>query len=373
MEIYLDSAATTKVSEKVADEVSRVFKEEYGNPSSIHKKGIEADALMTESRKSIGKSINAGPDEIFFNSCATEGNNQVLRNFKNGHIISSEGEHPSVRVTLLEMEKEGTEVTFLPLDSMGRITPGDFKKALRKDTSLVSFMMVNNETGVINPIHEIAGILKEENSRAKFHSDIVQGYMKLPVDVKKMGLDFATISFHKAQGPKGIGALYIRKSLKLNPILTGGSQEGRMRAGTHNVPYISAVGLLPEILEDKINENFEKTMKIRKKFTDFFETVPGYKYNGPDSDYSPYILNVSFKGCPSQVMLNLLSEKGVYVSTGSACSQKNMKDSHVLTSMGLSKDELSSSVRISFSQTTSEKEAEEAVKIFSEALKFFGK
>lgn len=373
MELYLDNAATTRVNEKVIDRISKLLKEEYGNPSSIHKRGLRSSNILKESREEVAKSLNVTGDEIIFNSCATEGNNQVIKSFSGKKIVSDQGEHPSVRNTLLRLKEEGAEVNLVPIKTDGHLDMEALENAIEKDTALVSIMMVNNETGIINPIKEISEIIKKKGSRAKFHVDIVQGYLKFPIDLKELNIDYATISFHKVHGPKGIGALYIKKGLKPLPLLDGGSQEMRLRAGTHNVPYIGGIREIPEIYGKLIKENYDKAMTFRNKIIDGLKEEEGFKLNGSNNNFSPYILNISLKGCPSQVMLNLLSEKGLYVSTGSACSQKNMKDSHVLTAMGLNKEELSSSLRISFSDDTKEEDIDKALVIIKNAIKFFKK
>lgn len=373
MECYLDNCATTKVYDEVAEEIKKVMLEDYGNPSSLHKKGRDADDRVNEARNSLGLVINASPEEIYFNSCASEGNNQVLRNFKGHHIITTEIEHPSVRNTLKELQAEGTEVTFLKCDKMGKVDLEDFKNALRKDTMLVSIMHVNNEVGSINDLEAMGEIIKKGGFRAKFHADCVQSFLKFPIDVKSMGLDYLTASAHKAHGPKGIGLLYIRKGLKLNSLISGGGQEKGTRAGTHNVPYIAGFGLASRMILPNMEENRKTVLKFKEYLYNALGTYEGFRLNGSLEGFSPYILNVSFKGLRSEVLLRLLEEKGVYVSTGSACSSKNMKDSHVLTAMGLTKDEIKGSIRICFSDTTTQEEIEKAAEGFDYALKFAGR
>lgn len=373
MECYLDNCATTKVYREVADEIYRIMLEEYGNPSSLHKKGRDAEGIMNLARADIASVINATPDEIYFNSCASEGNNQVLRHFKTGHIITTAIEHPSVGKTVRELADRGLETTILPTDGEGRIDLSELKRALRRDTMLVSIMHVNNEIGGINDLQAIGDIIRSSGARARFHADCVQSFLKLPIDVKAMGLDYLTASAHKAHGPKGIGMIYIKKGLKLDSLITGGGQEKGLRAGTHNVPYIAGFGKACRMIQPKMEENYKKVSLFKESLYNALRTEPRFKLNGALEGFSPYILNVSFKGFRAEILLRLLEEKGVYVSTGSACSAKNMKDSHVLTALGLDREELQGSIRICFSDTTTPDDIEVAKAGFEYALSFAGR
>lgn len=368
---YLDNCATTVVYKEVVDEISRVLLNEFGNPSSLHKIGRDAENIIDDSRQLIADTINANKKEIYFNSCASEGNNQVLKSFKD-HIITTKIEHPSVMNTLKSLEEEGVKVTYLDVDKEGKIDLEDFKSKLTKDTSLVSIMYVNNEIGVINPIEKIGRIIKDTGFKTKFHVDCVQAYMKYPIDVKKMNIDYLTVSSHKIHGPKGVGFIYIKKGLLLKPLIHGGSQESNLRAGTHNVAYISGMAKAIEILKDKRRENLEHVIELKNSMIEALSKYKNFKINSP-YDSSDYILNVSFIGLRSEIILRLLEDKEVYVSTGSACSQKNMKDSHVLTSIGLNKDEIKGSIRICFSDTTTKEEIKNAIDAFDYALNFAGR
>ncbi|PKK39418.1 Cysteine desulfurase [Clostridiaceae bacterium JG1575] len=371
--VYLDHCATTPVYPEVADELMKVMCAAYGNPSSLHAKGREAMDLVEAARKTLAQAIGAQAQELIFTSCATEGNNQVLRQFKGRSIITTATEHPSVRNTLRELAKEGTKVTELLVDARGQIRLADLDRALHKDTALVSIMQVNNETGAVHDLEAIGHLIAERKLRARFHSDCVQGFLKLPLDVKKMHLDFVTVSAHKVHGPKGVGFLYARRGLRPLPFMTGGGQEGGLRAGTLNVPGIAAFGKACEILEPRQKENFDRALALKKELFWALSALvgpQGIRLNGDLHSDSPYILNVSFPGLRAEVLLRLLEDAEIYVSTGSACSSKNMKDSHVLTAMGLTKEEIKGSLRLCLSDTTTAKEIEQAKEGFAKALAF---
>lgn len=374
--IYLDNCATTPVYPQVVEKIKEILDVEFGNPSSLHWKGRKAEDLVEEARASVARVLGASPREITFNSCASEGNNQVLKHFAGQHIITTEIEHPSVRNTLLTMEKAGTKVTWLAVDEMGRFSMEEFKDALTKDTALVSIMHVNNEIGVINDVAKVGAIIKESGYKARLHTDLVQSFLKFPLDVNAMNIDFATASAHKAHGPKGIGMLYTRAGLKLDSLIEGGGQEGGSRAGTHNVPYIVGFGHACDLILPKLEENLKAVSEMKQSLFDFFkinQTDGSFHLNGELEGFSPFILNVSFQGIRAEILLRLLEEKGICVSTGSACSSKNMKDSHVLTAMGLNKEKIKGSIRICFSDTNTMEQIKEAKEGFQSALAFAGR
>lgn len=374
--IYLDNCSTTPVNPQVAERIKEILDLEFGNPSSLHWKGRQAEDLVEAARASVAGVLGVTPREVTFNSCASEGNNQVLKHFAGQHIISTEIEHPSVRNTLLTMEKTGTKVTWLAVDEMGRFSMEDFQKALTKDTGLVSIMHVNNEIGVINDIAKVGAMIKESGYKARLHTDLVQSFLKFPLDLKAMNVDFATASAHKAHGPKGIGMLYTRAGLNIDSLIEGGGQEGGKRAGTHNVPYIAGFGLACDLMVPRIEENLKAVSKMKQSLLDFFKTsqlADRFHLNGELDGFSPYILNVSFQGIRAEILLRLLEEKGICVSTGSACSSKTMKDSHVLTAIGLSKKSIKGSIRICFSDTNTMEQIEQAKEGFQSALAFAGR
>ncbi len=373
---YLDNCATTPVYPEVAEKIKEVMLGEFGNPSSIHILGRNAQDIMEEARGSVARVIGAQSTEIVFTSCASEGNNQVLKSFAGHHIITTEIEHPSVRNTLRTMAREGSEVTFLPVDEYGRISLSDLRAALTRDTALVSIMHVNNEVGSMNDLMAIGQIIKENGGRTRFHADCVQSFLKFPLDVQAMNLDFLTASAHKAHGPKGIGMLYLRKGLTLKSLIEGGGQEGGVRAGTHNVPYIAGFGKACEMILPNLAENLEKVTALKEELLAWFteqDKAGIFHLNGQTEGFSPFVMNVSFRGIRAEILLRLLEEKGVCVSTGSACSSKNMKDSHVLTAMKLSKESIKGSIRICFSDTNTQQDIEAAKEGFTYALAFAGR
>ena len=371
--IYLDNCATTPVYPQVAAKIKEVLDVEFGNPSSLHVLGRNAEDIMNEARESVAKVIHADKTEVIFNSCASEGNNQVLKSFAGQHIITTQIEHPSVRNTLRSLAEAGTPVTFLAVDAMGRIDLEDLKAALTKETALVSIMHVNNEVGTMNDLVKIGQIIKTNGGRTRFHSDCVQSFLKFPIDVAQMNLDFLTASAHKAHGPKGIGMLYIRKGLTLKSLIEGGGQEGGLRAGTHNVPYIAGFGKACDLILPNLAENLATVTTFKTELYQWFLTndkTGRLHLNGTLDGASPFVLNVSFRGIRAEILLRLLEEKGVCVSTGSACSSKNMKDSHVLTAMNVAKESIKGSIRICFSDTNTIDDIEAAKEGFAYALAF---
>lgn len=372
---YLDNCATTPVYPEVAQRIKEVLDLEFGNPSSLHFMGRRAQDIMEEARAAAARVIGAESSEITFNSCATEGNNHVLKSFAGGHIISTAIEHPSVVRTLEALAAEGTRVTLLPVDHSGRIDLKDLKKALTKDTALVSIMHVNNEVGAMNDLAAIGQIIRQNGGRTRFHSDCVQSFLKFPLDVQAMALDYVTMSAHKAHGPKGLGMLYTRKGLSPKKLLHGGGQEGGLRAGTHNVPYIAGFGRACELIQPQMADNLQKVTAFKKDLLGWFREhgTERFQLNGSLEGSSPYILNVSFRGLRAEILLRLLEEKGVLVSTGSACSSKTAKDSHVLTAMGLDREAIQGSIRICFSDTNTKEDIEQAKAGFQYALAFAGR
>jgi cysteine desulfurase len=372
MESYLDNAATTKPSKAVIEKVCSSLGEVWGNTSSLHRVGMAADDAVSEARAIIASGIGAQKEEIIFNASASEGNNQVIKSFirEGAHFITTSTEHPSVMRSIEYAERCGVEVTRLKADRFGNLDIDEFRESLRKNTSLVSAMMVNNETGAINPIDEIASVITESGSRARLHVDAVQGLMKLPIDVRKSGIDFMTASAHKVHGPKGVGMLYVRKGLKLESLIHGGSHEMGMRAGTLNVSGILGFAESIREMSPKIDEHYIRAYQLKKRLYEGLTQVDGIVVNSPLEYTSPYILSISAPFLRGEVLLRYLSEKGVCVSTGSACSSNSTKDSHVLSAMGLSQKEIKGSVRLSLSTFTSDDEIEYALEAMKEAFSF---
>lgn len=372
MEVYLDNAATTKINEKVVETMAEALKSTYGNPNSLHKVGRDAEDRLEKARRIISDSVNADAEEIIFTSCATEGNNHIIKSFikEGAHFITTKIEHPSVLRTMEYAEKCGVRVDYLSVDENGKIDLSELKGKMTKNTSLVSIMMVNNETGALNDPFTIGGIIREAGGRTKFHVDAVQGYMKFPLDVRKMNIDFLTVSAHKVHGPKGVGFVYIKKGQRPTPFFLGGAQERGLRAGTVNVPSILGFAEIPALLEGRMDENREKVTLLKKAMIEELSGVKDLRINSKLDLTSPYILNISLPGLRGEVMLHYLSDKGVYVSTGSACSSKDTKDSHVLIAMGVKEKEIKGSLRFSFSEENTLEEITYAAGVIKEAVNF---
>lgn len=352
MDIYFDNGATTRVFPEVKEMMVKVLEEEYGNPSSMHKKGLVAEHHLKRTREIIASSMKVDPKEITFTSGGTESNNlaiigTALANQRKGkHIITSTIEHASVYNPFFFLEEMGFEVTFIPVDRQGIIRLDLLKEAIRKDTILVSVMAVNNEIGSIMPMEEIGRIVKEANPDTYYHADCVQAYGKMKVFPRKWKIDMVSISGHKIHGPKGSGALYVRKGVKIKPILFGGNQEQALRSGTENVPAIAGLGVAAE----KIYENHEERVAYLKEIKDYFlEKVMQLPDVTNHSGDAPHIASVSFLKVRSEVLLHALEDKGVCVSAGSACSSNKPAVSGTLKGIGLKREEYESTLRFTFS------------------------
>ncbi len=352
MFIYLDNSATTKPYDCVREAVSKVLSDDFGNPSALYSLGLGAEKLLNESRRSIAASIAASPGEIYFTSCGSESDNAAIfgawrTGRKRGKkIICTAVEHPAVLECFEELSKQGAEAVYLPVKRDGSFSMDAFKGAMSEDTILVSIMHVNNETGAIFPIEDIGKVL-EKYPNAVFHSDCVQSYGKLDIDVKRMGVDMISLSGHKVHGPKGIGVLYIKNGLHIPPYIYGGGQEKGFRSGTENMPGIVGFGaaathMNPERARIRMNEC---KIHLKEKLAAQIDNI---KFNSPELSV-PSILNVSFLGCRAEVLLHMLEQDGIYVSTRSACSSKG-KGSHVLNAMGCSPEEIEGAIRFSFSE-----------------------
>ena len=376
MEVYFDNSSTTKPLDKVIDEVAFGMREFYGNPSSLHNLGLKSERKLKECRGILSKTINASENEIHFNSGGSEGNNSVLKgSLKSGtHLITTPFEHASILNTIKKLEDNNVKVIFLKINEDGSIDLDHLRKSITKETVLISIMHINNEIGVIQDLKAIGEIIKESSSRAKFHVDAVQSYGKIPIDVKKMNIDFLTVSAHKFHGPKGVGFIYIRKPNTLIPLIEGGSQEFGLRAGTQNIPGIMGMSLASKIVNDKINENYKKVFEIKQKFIEKLRVIENIRINSLlNESFSPYILNVSFKGIKGEVLLHFLEEAGIYVSTGSACSSREREKiggSYVLKALGLTKDEISGGIRFSFSDDNEEEEVDYVIDNLNKGLNF---
>lgn len=374
MDIYFDNSATTKPYKEVIEAVSYGMENYYGNPSSLHKMGIKSEKIINEVRDIIGKSVNAIRDEIYFISGASEGNNLIFKGIakKNGHIITTKFEHQSILKTCEFLEKQGVNITYLNVDENGQISLEELKDAITKDTVLISIMHVNNEMGAIQNLEEIGKVIKEKSSRAKFHVDAVQGYGKLKIDVKKMKIDMLTTTGHKFHGPKGTGFLYLKKGINLNSLIHGGSQENTLRAGTQNVAGILGLGKAVEIVNKNMETNYKKVLEIKEYMIEKLNKFNDIRINSPLENTSPYILNVSFNGVRAEVLLHLLEEKDIYVSTGSACTSKSsgVNGSYVIKALGLCDKEINGAIRFSFSEENTKEEVDFTIGILEKGLKF---
>ncbi len=354
---YLDNVATTPVSPDCAALALEMMTTTFGNPSSLHALGIDAEHAITKARKQVAAAIGADPRQVYFTSGGTEADNAAVlsaarRMQKRGkHIITTSVEHPAVLAPMKALEAEGFSVTYLPVDQNGLISMEDVDAALRDDTILVSVMLVNNETGAIQPVAQIKKLLIRKKSQALLHTDAVQGLGKLPINVNTLGVDLLGVSGHKIHAPKGVGALYIRQGLTLPPYLMGGGQESGFRSGTESVPLIAAFGLACETATDSLPDIRRHAAGLRTYIKEQLTALPDVHMNFPDDNlHIPQIVSLSLPGAKSEVMMRILSERQVYVSSGSACSKG--KKSPVLTACKLPDDVIDGTVRVSLSRYT---------------------
>ena len=363
MEVYLDNSATTKAYPCVAELVSKVMVGDYGNPSSMHMKGVEAEHYVRYAREVIAASLKVSEKEIVFTSGGTESDNLALigaasANMRAGrHIITTAVEHPAVMQTMHYLENQGFQVTYLPVDRYGVIRLDYLRCAVRRDTILVSIMYVNNEVGAVQPVGEAGALLKSINPRIVFHVDAIQGYGKFRMYPKKMNIDLLSVSGHKIHGPKGVGFLYINEKVRVNPIVYGGGQQKGMRSGTENVPGIAGLGKAVETIYENLEAERAAMYGLKERFVQGVLQIPDVKINGLTGEMSaPHIVSVSFRGVRSEVLLHALEERGIYVSAGSACASNHPKTSETLKAMNLEKDLLGSTIRFSFSVFTTKQE-----------------
>ncbi|NLW07249.1 MAG: cysteine desulfurase [Clostridia bacterium] len=352
--IYLDNSATTAALPQVVTAMNRMLTVDYGNPSSLHNMGLAAEKVIVAARRQVAAPIGARPAEIYFTSGGTEATNWALwglaraRRRQGRHIITTAIEHPATLAACRFLQTEGYEVTILPVNSRGIVEPDELAKALRPDTILVSVMSVNNELGSLQPIKEIARLVRSK-SEAALHVDHVQGYGKIALNCRELDIDLMSLSAHKIHGPKGCGALYIKKGLRLEPLLLGGGQENGQRSGTENTPAIAGFGVAAGQAVLDFAERNSKMRAIKLELAArLLEAIPGTLINGPTPEEgAPHILNVSFPGVRAEVLVHMLAERGIYVSTGSACHSRQREASHVLKAIKLEPQRLESAIRIS--------------------------
>ncbi len=374
MEIYLDNAATTKVESEVVELMNRIFTEDYGNPSSLHKIGYKAEQYISEALNVFSGKLKWKRKNVVFTSGGTESNNTALigaalfRESRGKHIITTEIEHPSVSEPLKFLESRGWEIEKTGVNEDGVIDPEELKSRIRPDTVLVSVMHVNNETGSIQPVEEVGKLIKEANSECLFHVDDIQGFGKLPLDAAKARIDLLTASSHKIHGPKGVGLLYLSDiATHIKPLMYGGGQQNGLRSGTINVPGIAGFAKAVELVLMEREESFERVRKLREDFVSGLMNIEDIKVNGGDN-VSPYIVSLTVRGVRSEVLLHALEDRGIYVSAGSACSSHKKHVSPTLKAIGLSDREAEETIRLSFSRHTTEKETAQVVTVLSEVI-----
>ena len=370
-EIYLDNSATTKVYTEAAEAAFKVMTEIYGNPSSLHMKGVEAEKVLEEARKEVANALGGNPDGLYFTSGGTEANNLAViggalaKKRRGNKVIVSAYEHDSVIKSAKQLEEMGFSVTWLAPDENGIITPLSVFEAVDEKTVLVSVMLVNNEIGAINPIKEICAAAKRKNPEVVFHTDAVQGFMKIPFKAEKAGVDLVTVTAHKIGGPKGIGALWIKKGARVIPNHFGGEQEKQLRPGTQAMPLIAAFGKAVSIETASSSERKEHMKELEKHLKESIKDIDGIVLNSKEGAI-PNIVNISAVGIRSEIMLHFLENRGIYVSSGSACALG--AKSHVLAAMGYESARIDSAIRISFGRETEKEDIDELVAALKDAM-----
>ena len=375
MEAYLDNSATTSCSKAATEKMVELLTQDYGNPSSMHMKGVIAEKYITEAKKKIAKTLKIEEKELVFTSGGTESNNlaiigSALANKRAGmHVITTSIEHASVTNPFVWLSENGFEVTYLGVDQYGQIKMEELKNAIRPDTILVSIMHVNNEIGALQPIERIGKLIKEVNPKCLFHVDAIQSYGKMAIFPKKWNVDMLSVSGHKIHGPKGSGFLFIKDKTKVKPLIHGGGQQKGMRSGTENVPAIAGLAVAAEEMYQSLEENRKHLFTLRDYFIEEVEKLDGVSVNGKkDHDSAPHIVSVSIEGVRAEVILHTLEDRNIYVSAGSACASNKPAISSTLQSIGLKKELLDSTVRFSFSIHTTKEELDYALGVMRETI-----
>ncbi len=370
--IYLDHAATTPVRKEVLEAMRLYFSEKFGNASSLHSFGKDAKEALSKSRKTIAKIINARANEIIFTSGGTESNNLAIKGVafanrdKGNHIITSKIEHPAILKPCKWLEKQGFKVTYLNVDKYGVVNPKDVEKAITKNTILVSIMHANNEIGTIEPIAEIGKICKKH--KILFHTDAVQSFGKLPINVKKMNINLLSASSHKIYGPKGVGMLYVNRKVNIEPILHGGGHEYKLRSGTENVAGIIGFAKAVELATKEMKKEGERQIKLRNKLIKEISKIKDSYLNGHPTFRLPNNINFWFKGVEGESLLLRLDEKGIAASTQSACSSSSLKPSHVLTAIGLSHEQSHGSLRLTLGKENTEQDINHVLEVLPQII-----
>lgn len=380
MEVYFDNSATTKVFPEVAELMTKIMCEDYGNPSSLHMKGVQAEQYLRYAKETLAGILKVKENEILFTSGGTESDNLALigcamANRRRGnHLITTVIEHPAILQTMRYLENQGFRVTYLPVDSYGRIRLENLQRAMTPGTILVSIMHTNNEIGSLQPIAEAGALIKQMNPFTLFHVDAVQGFGKAKILPRKMNIDLLSVSGHKIHGPKGIGFLYVGEKVKIQPIVYGGGQQQNLRSGTENVPGIAGLAKAAELLYEHLDEDISHLYECKRHFIEGVSQIPDVKVNGilPEAPFgggtAPHVVSVSFAGVRSEVLLHALEEKGIYVSAGSACSAHKPQPSATLKAIGVDKALLESTIRFSFSIFTTMEEIDYALEVMYDKI-----
>lgn len=379
--IYFDNAASTKALPEVAQTMFDLMQTQFANPASISKIGLEADREIRKAADILAHGINGKPEEIFFTSGGTEGDNWAIfgtaeaYHRQGKHMITTQIEHPAVKNPMKKLEEQGFEVTYLPVNEMGEVDPQVLADAIRPDTILVSMILVNNETGTVQDMETLGKRAKEKNPKTLLHVDGVQAFGKYPIDVRKMKIDLLTMSGHKIHGPKGVGMLYRKEGLLVKPMVLGGGQQGGQRGGTENTPGVAALGVAAKTAFADFNGCMAQVLEVKKTLLEgILKEIPNTHLNGqPLEIASPYVLNVTFQGVRSEVLLHALESQGIFVSAGSACDSKKKVGSAVLTAMGLPFSEIEGALRFSFSRFSTVEEAKVCLEVLKEKVAFLRK
>jgi len=375
MDAYFDNSASTKVSKKAIDIMLKTMREDYANSSAKHIKGVDAEKYVKDAAETIAKTLKVKKSEIIFTSGGTESNNMALlgtamaKKRLGKHIIISGIEHPAVYMPATVLAEEGFELTVLPVDKTGRVDLEVLKENIREDTILVSIMYVNNEIGAVEPVDEISKIVKSKNANTLFHVDAIQAYTKLRINPKTQGIDMLSASGHKFHGPKGVGFLYINSDVKINPIIFGGGHQRGMRSGTLNTTGIAGMGVAAKEAYDEFDKRIEKIKSLKNFIMDELEKIEGAVLNtGRGDNFAPQIISVSFEDIRAEVLLHALEDRGIYVSSGSACSSNHPGISGTLQAVGIREDLLDATIRISLSELNNMEEAKYLIDNLNELL-----
>jgi len=379
MEVYLDNSATTKVFPQVAELMTKVMCEDYGNPSSMHRKGVEGERYIRYARETLARLLKVSEKEILFTSGGTESDNTAIigcamaNNRRGRHLVTTKIEHPAVLQTMHYLETQGFRVTYLPVDKSGRVRLEDLQNAITPETILVSMMLVNNEIGSIQPIEEAGALIKRMNPNILFHVDAVQGFGKIKIYPKRMNIDLMSVSSHKIHGPKGVGFLYVGERVKIMPITYGGGQQKNLRSGTENVPGIAGMTMAAEMAYENFEEDVNRLYGLKEYFIQGITKLEGIQINGLTEDgnlrrTAPHVVSVSVAGVRSEVLLHALEDKGIYISAGSACASNKPQTSETLKAIGLQREYWDSTIRFSFSVFTTREEIDYTLQVMYDMI-----